>query len=535
MPLGEFRMDVVIAVFPIVLLIFLMTKKNNVPSHKALPFVALLMYVLKLVYFQSDPNIVNATVISGLLYAWTPILIIWGAIFLFKVMETSGSMDVIRKWLNNISGNPIAQLMIIGWAFAFLIEGASGFGTPAALAAPILIGLGFNPVRTAILCLIMNSIPVSFGAVGTPTWFGLGDQLALAPEVIREIGVKTSLIHGAASLVIPVIALRFIVSWQQIRRNLLFIYLSILSCVIPYILLARYDYEFPSILGGMIGLFATVFLAHKQIGLEKMEQNAKEAVPVTSGHLVKAMFPLWGTVGVLLLTRIPQLGIKGLLIAEKPFWDIPLGSLGTLAVAPSCVVKLTKIFMTDVAWKHQLLYIPSIIPFFLVSVIAFFVFKMKRQDITEVWLESYHRMYRPILALLGALVFVKLIMVGGVGEQSCTQIIGNAFASAVGDNWKYFASYLGAVGAFFAGSNTVSNMTFGGIQDSIAQSLGLSRTTILSLQSVGGAMGNMVCINNIVAVCSIVGILDKEGYILKRTVIPMIIYGLIAACVAYFL
>ena len=92
-----------------------------------------------------------------------------------------------------------------------------------------------------------------------------------------------------------------------------------------------------------------------------------------------------------------------------------------------------------------------------------------------------------------------------------------------------------AVGAFFAGSNTVSNMTFGGIQDSIAQSLDLSRTTILSLQSVGGAMGNMVCINNIVAVCSIVGILDKEGYILKRTVIPMIIYGLIAACVAYFL
>jgi len=526
-------MDVMIAIFPIVLLIFLMTKKNNVPSHKALPFIALLMYVLKLVYFQSDPNLVNATVISGLLYAWTPILIIWGAIFLFKTMESSGSMDIIRRWLNNISANPVAQLMIIGWAFSFLIEGASGFGTPAALAAPILIGLGFDPVRTAILCLIMNSVPVSFGAVGTPTWFGLGDQLALAPEMIREIGIKTSMVHGAASLVIPIIALRFIVNWQQIRRNLLFIYLSILSCVIPYILLARFDYEFPSILGGMIGLFATVFLAHKQIGLVKTEQNQKEAVPVTSGHLTKAMFPLWGTVAVLLLTRIHQLGIKGLLVAEKPVLDISLGSLGTLALSPSLVVKLNDIFMTPVAWKHRLLYIPSIIPFFLVSVIAFFVFKMKHQDIKQVWLESYHRMYRPILALLGALVFVKLIMSGG--DQSCAKIIGNAFADAIGDNWKYFASYLGAIGAFFAGSNTVSNMTFGGIQDSIAQSLGLSRTTILSLQSVGGAMGNMVCINNIVAVCSIVGILDKEGYILKRTVIPMIIYGLIAACAAYFL
>ncbi len=526
-------MDVAIAIFPIVLLIYLMTKKNNVPSHKALPAIALLMYLLKLVYFQSEPNLVNATVISGLLYAWTPILIIWGAIFLFKTMETSGAMDTIRQWLNGVSDNPVAQLMIIGWGFAFLIEGASGFGTPAALAAPILIGLGFDPVRTAILCLIMNSVPVSFGAVGTPTWFGLGDQLALAPEVIREISIKTSLVHGVASLVIPLIALQFVVSWKQIRQNIVFIYLSILSCVIPYILLARVDYEFPAILGGMIGLLVTVFLAHKKIGLSHSDVKAKEIQPVGAGQLVKAMFPLWGTVLVLLLTRIHQLGIKGLLVSENPVWEITLGSLGTLGVSPSLVVRLNDIFMTSASWKHKLLYVPSIVPFFLVSAIAFVVFKMKRQDIKQVWLESYHRMYRPILALLGALVFVKLIM--AEGDQSCAQIIGNAFAAGIGDKWKYFASYLGAVGAFFAGSNTVSNMTFGGIQDSIAQTLGLSQTTILSLQSVGGAMGNMVCINNIVAVCSILGILDKEGYILKRTVIPMLIYGLIAAFIACLL
>lgn len=100
-------MDVVIAIFPIILLIFLMTKKNNVPSHKALPFIALLMYALKLIYFESDPNLINATVISGLLYAWTPILIIFGAILLFKTMEVSGDMDVIRKWLNSVSDNPV--------------------------------------------------------------------------------------------------------------------------------------------------------------------------------------------------------------------------------------------------------------------------------------------------------------------------------------------------------------------------------------------------------------------------------------------
>ncbi|MCG8509938.1 MAG: L-lactate permease, partial [Rhodospirillales bacterium] len=198
-----------VAIAPIVILIFLMTKKNSTPSHVALPVVAVLVYAIKLIYFGTEANLVNATVVKGLLTAWTPILIIWGAIFMFKTMERSGGMDVIRTWLNGISGNPVAQLMIIGWAFSFLIEGASGFGTPAALAAPILAGLGFPAVRVAILCLIMNSVPVSFGAVGTPTWFGLG-QLGLSEAALRAIGFDTSLIHAAAAFLIPLTALHFV-------------------------------------------------------------------------------------------------------------------------------------------------------------------------------------------------------------------------------------------------------------------------------------------------------------------------------------
>lgn len=145
--------------------------------------------------------------------------------------------------------------------------------------------------------------------------------------------------------------------------------------------------------------------------------------------------------------------------------------------------------------------------------------------------DSFDRMRKPILALLGALVFVELLMVGG--ENACTMIIGRWFADTIGTKWQFFAAYLGAVGVFFAGSNTVSNLTFAGIQESIAQNLGLSKTTILALQSVGGAMGNMVCINNIVAVCSLLGLADVEGRILKRTVIPLLVYGLIAGVVGF--
>lgn len=555
--------DVILAMAPIAILIYMMTKKNSVPSYIALPIAALLVYVIKLAYFESDPNLTNATIISGLLTAFVPIFIIWGAILLFKTMEHTGAMNTVRLWLNTVTPNPVAQLMIIGWSFAFLIEGASGFGTPAALAAPILIGLGFPAMPVACLALIMNSVPVTFGAVGTPTWFGLG-QLKLPPEQLLEIGVQSAIIHSVAALVIPVIALSFVVSWREIRANIVFVYLSILACVIPYLLIAHVNYEFPSLIGGMIGLLLSVLLAQRGIGLAREGQpsmaanaslgnpgNATAALGLADGSvalagipgsgadslstpkLIKALFPLWGTVLVLVLTRVPQLGLKGMLNATEPAFTASLGSLGEFSVSAALVAKLTGIFGTSASWSFSTLYIPAFIPFFLVAALSLVLFKADGATAREVWNETYGRMTKPILALLGALVMVGLMRAGG--ESALVIVIGQAFANTFGDSWQFVASYLGAIGAFFSGSNTVSNLMFAGIQQSIAETLGLDVNLILAMQSVGGAMGNMVCINNIVAVCSILGILNKEGFIITRTAIPMIIYGIIAAIVGVFL
>ncbi|MCK4999744.1 MAG: L-lactate permease [Anaerohalosphaera sp.] len=526
--------DLIFSLLPLVLLIYLMTKKKSIPSYKALPLCAVLFYFIKLIYFQNEANLINATVVQGFLAAWTPILIVWGAILLFKTMEHCGSLDVIRGWLNNITTNRVAQIMIVGWAFGFFIEGVSGFGTPAALAAPILVGLGFAPINAAILALIMNSVPVTFGAVGTPTWFGLG-QLGLSSSEVLEIGFKSATIHCVAAMVIPLIALRFVVSWDEIKKSIGYIYLSILSCTVPYLIFASFDYEFPSIVGGFVGLIVSVVLASKGVGLGKKSGQSGTGMAVAVPQLVKASFPLWMTVLVLLVTRISQLGIKQLLTATEPVHEISLGSLATFTFTNALVVDVTNIFGTSVHWTHKLLYVPSIIPFFVVSLISFFVFKMNISAVRTVWTETFSRVKRPIIALIGALIFVRLFMVDPEGGTSCTVIIGTALAQVTVQYWQYFASYLGALGAFFSGSNTVSNLTFAPIQDSIAQSLELNRTIILSEQSVGGAMGNMVCINNIVAVCSVLGIENKEGFILKRTVWPMLVYGIIAALVSLFL
>ena len=528
-------MDLFLSIFPIVLLIYLMVKRNAFPSYVALPLIGGLVYVLQLFYFKNEFVLLNANIVSAIISVFTPISVIFGAVFFNHMMETSGAMNTLRQWLGNINPNPVAQLMIIGWAFAFMLEGASGFGTPVAIAAPILVGLGFKPMQVVMLALVMNSVPVSFGAVGTPTWYGfktLLDSGTINGDDISKIGQITALIHLIAGFVIPVLALRFIVSWKEIKQNALFILISILSCTLPYFLIAQFNYEFPSLVGGAIGLFISVWVAGKGIGLSKVEAQ-EEKQPIAATTLVKAFTPTLLLIVILVLTRIKQLPFKAMLNNATDWLHFSLGEMGDLKVTKGLIFSVENIFRTGVSDSYKLLYTPSLIPFIVTVLISFFLFRLPKDKCKGIYLKSALQMQKPFLALVGAMIMVKLMMVGG--EDSMTQVIGKGLANATQQYWVSFASYLGALGAFFSGSNTISNVTFGAVQYSVATATGLSVPLILALQSVGGAMGNMVCINNIIAGCSVLGIDKAEGSILKKTAIPMLVYGIIAAIVALFL
>ena len=528
-------MDLFLSIFPIVLLIYLMVKRNAFPSYVALPLIAGIVYLLQLFYFKNEFILLNANIVSAIISVFTPISVIFGAVFFNRMMETSGAMNTLRSWLGNISENPVAQLMIIGWAFAFMLEGASGFGTPVAIAAPILVGIGFRPMQVVMLALVMNSVPVSFGAVGTPTWYGfktLLDSGTIGGEDVSSIGKYSALIHFVAAFVIPILALRFIVSWKEIKQNILFILLSVLSCTVPYLLIAQFNYEFPSLVGGAIGLFVSVLLAGKGIGLAKTEQK-KEKQPITAKTLIKAFTPTLLLIIILVLTRVQQLPFKAMLNDSSEWLEFSLGELGIFKVSKGLIFSVENIFKTGVGDSYKLLYTPSLIPFVVTVVISFFIFALSWNKCKDIYLKSAFQVQKPFLALVGAMIMVKLMMVGD--DYSMTQTIGKGLADATQQHWVSFASFLGALGSFFSGSNTISNVTFGAVQYSVATTTGLSVPLILALQSVGGAMGNMVCINNIIAGCSVLGIDNAEGTILKKTVIPMLVYGLIAAIVAFFL
>jgi lactate permease len=522
-------MDFLIAILPIALLAYVITKKNPWPVHLALPAAAGLVYFSVLVWFRADPNLVNATVVNGALSALTPLSIIWGAILLAQTIHRSGAERVIGQRLNYVSPNPVAQLMIIGWAMAFMIEGSSGFGTPAAIAAPLLVGLGFEPLGVAVLTLVMNSVPVTFGAVGTPMWFGLG-SLGLSETELLSIGWKSALGHSVAALIVPLLALRLVVSWKEIRGNLLYIYLSILSCTVPYLILSRFSVEFPTLMGGAVGLALSVILAKMGVGLAPHTTGKDPAGPAPSRRQTLLAFsPYLLLIAILVITRLPQLPVRAWLNAESPNWMLSLGTLGQLSVSAALVFKFAAIFGTQSQWTFNALYVPAIIPFVLVVLLSMPILKINARTVWEVAADTTRKLANPALMLVGALIMVQLMMVGG--ENAQVIVIGRVFSTYVGKAWPFFAACLGALGSFFAGSATVSNLTFGGIQLSVAKTLGFDPTLILALQGIGAAMGNMICISNIVAVATVINLANRVDFILKRAVMPFLVYALVAGLV----
>ena len=293
------------------------------------------------------------------------------------------------------------------------------------------------------------------------------------------------------------------------------------------------NYEFPSLVGGGIGLLLSVFFANKGVGLAKTESGDTQ-VKLTTGQVLKALAPLGLLMLILVVTRIQQLGIKAMLNDATPLfaWHFHLGSfrIFDFEMSRALILSFKNIFGQEVSESYKTLYVPAFIPFVITVWLSLIFFRVSFRDSFKVYYTTLGQTIKPLLALFGALVMVKFMMVGG--DNSMVKTIGNSFAQIAGTNWAYFASYLGAIGAFFSGSNTVSNLTFGSIQHSIATQVHLPTDTVLALQSVGGAMGNMVCINNIIAVCSVLDVQNQEGAIIKKTAIPMFIYGVIAAIMA---
>jgi len=275
-PWGPF-MDVVMCLLPIIVLVYTTLKTNPLPTTKSLPLSAFIMWFVRLAYLSSDPLETCALVVSGVLSALTPITIVAGAIFLFESMESSRCLDWMRVRMKELSGaHPVAEIMLIGFVFPYIIEGASGFGTPAALASPMLMSMGHPKLETVSCLLLMNTFATVFGAVGTPVWFGLGPATRNDPALLRAVGLRCALGMGVAAVLLVPVIVGMLVPRSEVKRNILFILLSTASCSVPSIAISTFSYEFPSLLGGIVGMFITGGLIYFKVGLAPYDHVARE-------------------------------------------------------------------------------------------------------------------------------------------------------------------------------------------------------------------------------------------------------------------
>lgn len=525
------------------------------PATKAMPFAFVVALILILFVWETPINWVLASSLNGVVIALKIIFIVFGALTLLFTLRESGAMATINRGFMSVSADRRVQSIIIAWLFGAFIEGSAGFGTPAALAAPLLLALGFPALAAVMVTLVANSTPVSFGAVGTPTIIGVGASLN-TPEIlatlsekgldysefIHQIGVWTALQHTIPGILMPLIMVimltRFFGKNRSIKEGLAIWPYAIfagLCFVVPYLAVAIFlGPEFPGIFGGLIGLLILIpatqrgFLVPKKSwdfpDKSRWDKNWTGSISVKHNtekenlSLFKAWFPYILIGLILVLTRVRFLPFNDWITSVK-------------YVSP-------ELFGTSIFTVVDPLNIPGIMPFMLISLICIPLFNMNSKQVSIAWMEAIKRIKGPFIALIFAVPLVRIMMQSGTNPNEFLSMpiaMAQSMVQVFKGAWPMIDPFVGALGSFIAGSNTVSNMLFALFQFSIAENLGLSHVIVVGLQNVGGALGNMICVHNVIAACATVGLIGVEGLLIKRNLIPMSFAAILAGIIGLIL
>lgn len=535
-----------LAFIPIVFCVIVMAVFNW-PAKIALPISWLITALLG--YFVWDMNLFTLTAqsLSGLFSSIEVLIIIFGAILVMNTLKMSGGMVAINNGFRSISTDARVQAVIVGFLFVSFIEAAAGFGTPAALAAPLMMSLGFPPVAAVVVALICDTACVAFGAIGTPVHTAITNlEMTGDPEFIAQSSLWTAIPHAVVMVVLPFIAIavmcKFFSKEKSVKpalQALPFTLFAGLSFAVPYVLVNIFlGYEFPSLFGALIGLVITViaakckFLTPRKVWHFEDESQWEESWKATvkpeppkesQMGLVKAWLPYVIIALLLIATRIEGLGLKGLLLKEGSIF----------------VIKSADLFRVEgTGFVLKWAYVPGTV-FILAALITVFLHKMNLKDVGKAWLASFKQVSGAAIALIFGMAMVKILRGSGstkvvdVGTTTMSMIYHMADAlSNVGKiAYIVISPVIGVLGSFISGSNTVAVVLFAGLQNQAAVTLGLTPAIIVAANTVGGSIGNMICVNNVVAACATAGTSGREGKIIRINIIPTVIYTVIVIAV----
>jgi lactate permease len=432
-----------------------------------------------------DPATETATALGGALlealHSTGVILwIILPALSLYEMQRRSGAIERIRDTLTALAEERALQVLLIAWFFGLFIEGAAGFGTPVALAAPLLVGLGYPPVRAVALALVGHAAGVSFGAVGTPVL----TQAEISGLPGDEIAWRTALIHAALGIIL-VLALVRLASDDRLRPGLLlWTFGAAAAFLLPSVLLAALvGPELPTLGGALIGgaLFACLLWWRSPGRI----RPGRTLLADLATYLI--------VLGLVLVTRlVPQ--IQALLQSATFAWGIGETYSGSF----------------------QPLYHPGTLLF--LGLVAGALATGRSRLVLPSVIAAIGRLLPVALALLVMLALSRLMVHSGMISTLAEA------AAQTGPAWPLIAPAIGVLGTFVTGSATASNILFTEFQLETAAALGLPAAAMAAIQSVGAAIGNVAAPHNIIAGSATVGLTAREGEILARTAAICLIY-----------
>lgn len=539
-----------IALLPI-LTIFLFLVVLKWPASRAMPVALVVTAAIALFVWGTKMNVVAAASVNGIKTAIEIMFIVFGAVLLLNTVKESGAIETIRQGFIHISPDRRIQAIIIAWLFGSFIEGAAGFGTPAAIAAPLLVAIGFPAMAAVLVSLIIQSTPVSFGAIGTPILVGVNTGLANQEAVMKAIGdmeftdyllqiaANVGLIHALVGTFIPLIMVgmmtRFFGKNRSFREGLRvwkFALLAGLAFTVPYAIIANVlGPEFPSLVGSLIGLMIVVpaakaglFMPKDTFDFEKRSEWEQEWIGrlnneqtnIAQGKKRISLFNAW----------FPYVLVAILLVITRTVTEVK-----TFLTGESVTILIDNVFNSGIAIKSTPLYLPGTI-FLVVSLITYVLHRMDASSYKKAFTDSFKTALSAGSALIFAVPMINIFINSKTEElASMPLVLAEGVSHIAGSAWPVVAPLIGALGAFIAGSNTFSNMMFSLFQFGTAESIGLSASgaaVVVALQAVGGAAGNMICVHNVVAASATVGLVGQEGNLIRKALIPMTYYILAA-------
>jgi len=516
-PFGNIWLSSLVALIPIIFF-FLALTVFKLKGWLAGTITVTLALLLAIFFYQMPLIQALSSAVYGFFYGLWPIAwIIFGAVFLYKISVKTGQFDIIRQSILSITQDQRLQMLLVGFSFGAFLEGAAGFGAPVAITAALLVGLGFKPLYAAGLCLIANTAPVAFGALGIPIIVA-GQVSDLDPFVVGQMA-------GRQLPILTIIVLFWLMAimdgWRGIKETYPAVLVGGGAFAITQFLTANYIGPIlPDITSAIASMLALVILFKfwqpKHIFRfdtqdNNTEQSSNAKLATSKMGLLKAWSPfLILTVMVTLWSIKP---FKQLFSAGGALYSwvlsIEVPYLHNLVERMPPVMKDPTPYGATYSFNW---FSATGTAIFIAALLSIFLLKMKPKAAVTTFTETFNELKIPIYSIGMVLAFAFIANYSGLSATLALAL------AHTGKAFTFFSPFLGWLGVFLTGSDTSSNALFGALQATTAQQIGVSDVLLVAANTTGGVTGKMISPQSIAIACAAVGLVGRESELFRFTV-----------------